>query len=487
MAQPFGHDDGVDAFRSPWAPLAAPAPHPVLDPALVEADEAVQPYFNGGCAAHQDIWWLPHTRRDGMSNHRVDRGASAFWRKAVVPAGPGHARSLPIALPGATPSIGSVKVVAARRIRIYPRDEALFGELLRQHRRAYNLAIACIREADERPELRGGEDLREYTLRRTIRDFLRAEAAERDARFHSASCDEAVRDAFRTFRAVLRRRKRKQKAGFHFRSRKNVRQSFIVQRLARGFVARTMDLAEALPAEALGKLTRIVLERGRWFLCAQMHVVTAPRAETQGRGVVAIDPGVRCFAAAYSGDQCTLYGDNFMERSIFPLLLEADRQVSQLKRSNCEQRSRHHRKRLDRLVHRVADRVRDLHRRVAHDLVTRFDVILLPRFEARRMSERTGRKIGSRTVRGMLGLAHYAFRKHLEWMCRKYGKRLVLCNEAYTSKTLSWNGWVVENLGGARKVGDGEITVDRDINGARGTMLRALYGNLGLGQAACAA
>ena len=84
----------------------------------------------------------------------------------------------------------------------------------------------------------------------------------------------------------------------------------------------------------------------------------------------------------------------------------------------------------------------------------------------------------------MLGLAHYRFRQKLEWMCRKYGKRLIVANEAYTSRTRPWDGFVNERLGGARSVSDGSIVVDRDINGARGIMFRALYGNLGRFRAA---
>ena len=34
------------------------------------------------------------------------------------------------------------------------------------------------------------------------------------------------------------------------------------------------------------------------------------------------------------------------------------------------------------------------------------------------------------------------------------------------------------NLGGAKTISDGSIVVDRDMNGARGILLRALYGNL---------
>ena len=64
----------------------------------------------------------------------------------------------------------------------------------------------------------------------------------------------------------------------------------------------------------------------------------------------------------------------------------------------------------------------------------------------------------------------------LSWMCKKYGKRLVIVNESYTSKTRSWDGSVKSNLGGSKTICDEDIIVDRDVNGARGIMLRALYG-----------
>ena len=48
--------------------------------------------------------------------------------------------------------------------------------------------------------------------------------------------------------------------------------------------------------------------------------------------------------------------------------------------------------------------------------------------------------------------------------------------EAYTSKTCSWNGKIKE-IGGAKWISDAGIVVDRDYNGARGIMLRALRDN----------
>jgi len=74
----------------------------------------------------------------------------------------------------------------------------------------------------------------------------------------------------------------------------------------------------------------------------------------------------------------------------------------------------------------------------------------------------------------MLGLKHYQFKVLLKWMCKKYGKTLIDVNEAWTSKTASWRGEVVADLGGRNRMRSQNKVVDRDINGARGILIRAL-------------
>ena len=74
----------------------------------------------------------------------------------------------------------------------------------------------------------------------------------------------------------------------------------------------------------------------------------------------------------------------------------------------------------------------------------------------------------------MIDLNHYGFKLRLKWYARKHGKIVVDCNEAYTSKTRSWDGSIDEKLGSSKIIkGDG-FTVDRDINGARGILLKNL-------------
>jgi putative transposase len=78
-------------------------------------------------------------------------------------------------------------------------------------------------------------------------------------------------------------------------------------------------------------------------------------------------------------------------------------------------------------------------------------------------------------VRSMLTFAHYRFKQFIKHKAFEFGKVVIDCNEAYTSKTVSWTGEIIKNLGGAKfiKSADGQV-MSRDRNGARGIFLRAL-------------
>lgn len=76
----------------------------------------------------------------------------------------------------------------------------------------------------------------------------------------------------------------------------------------------------------------------------------------------------------------------------------------------------------------------------------------------------------------MLTLSHYDFKTFLKWKAWESSKMVIDCNEAYTSKTVSWTGEVIDNLGGGRVIKSPStgLKMDRDLNGARGIFLRAL-------------
>ena len=161
------------------------------------------------------------------------------------------------------------------------------------------------------------------------------------------------------------------------------------------------------------------------------------------------------------------------------------RAVSEVRRRNRRLAKRNKYRAASRMRVRIGNLTDELHHQAARWLVDNFDVILLPTFETSDMARRGARKLRSKSVRSLLTYDHYRFQKFLTWKAWQVGKELVLVNEAYTSKTCSWSGEIIPNLGGRRAVaGSDGVRVDRDINGARGIFLRTLGDTPALRQAA---
>lgn len=128
----------------------------------------------------------------------------------------------------------------------------------------------------------------------------------------------------------------------------------------------------------------------------------------------------------------------------------------------------------DRLRRRITNNIDELHHKAARFLCDNFDVILLPTFETSQMVTKAKRRIRSKSVRQMMSFAHYRFKQFLKHKAFETGKMVIDVCEAYTSKTVSWTGEIV-NVGSARNIksNDGR-KMDRDVNGARGIFLRAV-------------
>ena len=128
-----------------------------------------------------------------------------------------------------------------------------------------------------------------------------------------------------------------------------------------------------------------------------------------------------------------------------------------------------------RMRQRITNLVDELHWQLARWLTSNYRIILLPTFETHDMTQRAGRRIRSKTARMMLTFRHFEFKQRLQWKAWQRGALLLDVNEAYTSKTRSWDGTVNTKLGGAKAIRDETgFGMDRDVNGARGIFLRAL-------------
>ncbi|WP_293091836.1 transposase [Moorena sp. SIOASIH] len=260
-----------------------------------------------------------------------------------------------------------------------------------------------------------------------------------------------------------------------FRSRKNPIQSCYIPKSAISDVGMyhtklgELKYSEPLPIEVCD--SRLTSNNGDFYLVVP-HKVTKTNAENQGR-VVALDPGVRTFITFFSETSVGKIGHGDFSR-IQRLCQHLDNLLSKISKAKGGQKRRM-KKAARRMVIKIQNLVNELHHKTARFLVDNFDVILIPTFETSQMSRKGNRKIRSKTVRNMLTFAHYRFKEFLKHKAQEMGKLVIDVCEAYTSKTVSWTGELL-NIGGSKIITskvDGR-SMDRDINGARGIFLRAL-------------
>ena len=243
-----------------------------------------------------------------------------------------------------------------------------------------------------------------------------------------------------------------------------------------------MKMSEPLPAQPQGKGkvserdtdaevkdSQLLFENGRYFLCVP-YVEKKKTREPSGR-IVALDPGVRDFMTFFSQDCFGWLGMQCINR-IQRLCQHCDNLYA---RATQEKRPlrRALRKAANRTKVKIRNLIDELHKKVAHFLVTNFDIILLPTFDTKQMTKRGGRKLRRKSVRQMLTLSHYRFKAFLKHKALEYGVRVIDVCEAYTSKTVSWTGEVIANLGGSKVIKSSEgHRMDRDLNGARGIFIK---------------
>lgn len=240
-------------------------------------------------------------------------------------------------------------------------------------------------------------------------------------------------------------------------------------------------LKESLP-QSFGDC-RLVKAYGDYYLTVPEDV-SRQQSDNQGR-VVALDPGIRTFITFFSEFSFGEIGTS-ANIQIQKLCFRLDKLISKIAKAKCKPKRRL-KFAASRLRGKIKNLVDELHKKTARFLVDNFDIILLPTFETSQMSKKAKRRIRSKSVRQMLTLSHYRFKQFLKHKAFENSKTVIDVNEAYTSKTISWTGEIIHNLGGAKFIKsptDGRV-MPRDWNGARGIFLRALVDTPSLRECIC--
>ena len=113
--------------------------------------------------------------------------------------------------------------------------------------------------------------------------------------------------------------------------------------------------------------------------------------------------------------------------------------------------------------------VDDMHKKVALFLCKNFNKILIPEFKTQDIIKKLNYHC-KEIKNAYLRLSHYKFRMFLINKAKQYNVQIIVCNEAYTSKTCSScgkekqiNRWYKCDCG---------LSLDRDINAARNIFLK---------------
>ena len=361
----------------------------------------------------------------------------------------------------------------SRRVRIYPTKEQ--RDLLRRwfgvQRIVYNHAIERYNDKDF--EIRNWMKLSKHLLTELKMDYVQS------VPFQIKHI--AVRDAYISWSSNCKKAKKSGKPFYlKFKSRKNPVQSCYISKNAvttlgiyhtksgRMRFAQTDWFVDAEISDC-----RLIYDHGRWFLSIPRKTQPQQPTENQG-GAVAVDPGIRNFGTYLSTDgRFGWVGQRAFER-VLKLNIRIDKLRSRISTSKDKMERLRLRRAINRMYHRIRDLVDELQWKFINFLTKEFSTVIFPPFNVSDMTKAENRKIRKVVVRSMMALRFYVFKKRLKNKCKERHVLFVEQNESWTSKTNSFNGEVMTNLGGREFFSHEGFKINRDLNGSRNILLRAL-------------
>ena len=367
----------------------------------------------------------------------------------------------------------SVTQIKTRRIRIYPTKEqrTLLRRWLGVQRLVYNQAIQHYK--DKEFEVRNWMKLYSIVFSELDMDYVK-----------EVPCLiklNAVKDAYTSWSTNCKKAK---KSGtpfsLKFKSKKDKVQSCYIPKTAisalgiyytKSGIMKFSDTDWFANSEISD--SRLICDHGRWFVSIPKKITTQLPSETKGVAV-AVDPGIRNFGTYFSTDgRFGWVGQRAFER-VLKLNLRIDKMRSIIATTEDKMYKFRLRRAIDRMYHKIRDLVDELHWKFMNFLTKEFSVVIFPPFNVSDMVVKSGRKIRKVVVRSMMSLRFHEFKERLKNKCKERHVLFIEQNEAWTSKTNSFSGEVMTNLGGREFFSYQGLRINRDVNGSRNILLRAM-------------
>ncbi len=453
--------------------------------------------------------WYTQTRTEHATpgTLQAEQEGSELWRDLVRM----DTASKPIAPPKAKKNRHTGKEetepsapLKTQKIRLFPskEDRATLDRWIEGARLTYN---RCVQAVEKEGHVKNSTELLRSFVNRDVLDssvdpwLIKIKATNT----HSHVRGFVVTELLSAYKAIATKKKNAPEttaSTMKFRSHRDPQQSIYIPRhewnskgTRKGQFNFLKKIASSRPLPTTmdhdSTLTRTRL--GKFYLCVpvplEIHTTPEsqqPSAQGRGAGVISLDPGVRTFLTAYVPGQgrVTEVGKGDMGR-IHRMCHGYDQLQQKRDKLHGKEGKRKRytmRKALLRIQERIRNLVDDLHKKTVAALLRKFKVVLLPKFETSTMVQRGKRRLNGKTAKAMLTWSHYRFRQRLLFKAQEYPAcRVIICDEAYTSKTCGKCGKLHSALGGNKvfKCPSCGIVMDRDANGARNILLRFLARN----------
>lgn len=363
--------------------------------------------------------------------------------------------------------------IKSKKIRIYPnqKQKQLFKQWLGISRLFYNKTVDFYN--DKEHEKLGWMAIAKQLTDTLIMDYVKVVPYQIKKI--------AVKDCSLSLIANCRKSKASGKPfSLRFKSRKNPSQSCYIPKSAvkeSGIyytIAGKLSYSERDWFDKEIQDCRLNYDNGRWYINIPIKDKVVMRDVENQDDVIALDPGIRTFMTYFSlNGHFGWLGYHSFHR-LQSLSFKMDKLLSQLSIEKDKKRKIRLRRSINRNRWKLHDLVDELHWNVITYLTSHYGVIILPTFEVSGMVCKWHRKLRSKSVRNMLTYRYYEFSERLKAKCIERGIILLRSNESYTSKTNSFSGDLMPNLGSKESFLYDGIVVHRDINGARNILLRAM-------------
>jgi IS605 OrfB family transposase len=193
-----------------------------------------------------------------------------------------------------------------------------------------------------------------------------------------------------------------------------------------------------------------------WFPKEDKRIENQDKFNFNGERIISLDPGVRKFLLGYDPTGKVVFIGDKARKKLARKLKYLDTQENKTI-----------------LWKKIKNYVNDLHWKTIVYLIENYDIIILPEFETSKMIK--SKNIDKMTKRLLSVFSFYVFKERLKYKCSLYNKKLIIVNEAYTSKTCGNCG--VLNDVKCSEIYDCKVckkVFDRDVNGARNILIKNL-------------